>query len=87
MFPVSSSNAYAHLSVEDFSDVVKRMMPEGDENPFLQPQGGGGGAGGGAGAGGFDPAELAEMLEDVGAEMGHLPGFENAAARWGCTTS
>ena len=28
-------NRWAHLSTEDFSDVVKRQMPEGDENPFL----------------------------------------------------
>ena len=28
-------NRWAHLSAEDFSDVVKRQMPEGDENPFL----------------------------------------------------
>jgi len=26
-FPASTTNAYAHLSAEDFSDVVKRQMP------------------------------------------------------------
>ena len=31
----ADSNRWAHLSAEDFSDVVKRQMPEGDENPFL----------------------------------------------------
>ena len=31
-----AKNPYAHLSVEDFSDDVKRQMPEGDENPFLR---------------------------------------------------
>ena len=50
-------------------------MPEGDENPFLQPQPG-------AGAGGPDPAELMGMLQDIGDQMGHMPpGFEDVAQR------
>ena len=42
-FPPSDveSNPWRHRTAEDFSDVVKRQMPEGDENPFLaQPRGG-----------------------------------------------
>ena len=78
-FPGSSSNAYAHLAVSDFSDVVKRQMPEGDENPFLQPPPRAGALGGDVA---FDPADLVGMLQDVEAEAGGaLPGFEDAAAR------
>ena len=39
-FPPSDHNAYSHLAVEDFSDVVKRQLDE--ENPFMRrlpPQG------------------------------------------------
>ena len=33
-FPASAHNAYSHLAVEDFSDVVKRQLDE--ENPFMR---------------------------------------------------
>ena len=33
-FPPSDHNAYSHLAVEDFSDVVKRQLDE--ENPFMR---------------------------------------------------
>ena len=66
-------NPYAHLSVADFSDDVKRQMPEGDENPFLQrpePVPGPAPA----------PEELVEMFEHIGPQLRELPGFDEAAA-------
>ena len=66
-------NPYAHLSVADFSDDVKRQMPEGDENPFLQrpePVPGPAPA----------PEELVEMFEHIGPQLRGLPGFDEAAA-------
>ena len=33
----NAANMFAHISFEDYQDVVKRQLPEDDENPFLAP--------------------------------------------------
>ena len=72
-------NPWAHLSTEDFSDVVKRQMPEGDENPFLARPAGND-------AGDIDPdllADAAAMLRGgrFDAEAAAAAGLDPEALR------
>ncbi len=75
----ADENPWAHLSTEDFSDVVKRQMPEGDENPFLARPAGND-------AGDIDPdllADAAAMLQGgrFDAEAAAAAGLDPEALR------
>ena len=74
-FPASDANAFSHLSADDFSDAVKRQMPEGDENPFMMPRPG---VGPGPGGVPMEPNDVRGILDGI-----QLDDVERAVAAAG----